>query len=268
FNNHGNITLGWCAEVPDNYEFTGLPTIGYIQLALIPVLDVVMTARKSYGISSNLKILAYDCNGSLIHEWQSSEQQSGRTSGTPSIENVLSSGADEVVISYRYPNRTEIFNAQSALPQKVFNYGAKTVTPALADVNNDNHPDILAPDINNGILHAYDAYYDNPIWDTDPIQGYYNYSSPAVGNISWRYPDEIEITYICTKSSDAKLRLVKRSDGRDLEHWPLDIDDQVWKSSPALAFLQGHSDPYLDIIFSAYDCVLYGVNSDKEPIYP
>ncbi|MCK4250754.1 hypothetical protein KAX97_04875, partial [candidate division WOR-3 bacterium] len=268
FNNHGNITLGWCAEVPDNYEFTGLPAIGYIQLAVIPVLDVVMTARKSYGTSSNLKILAYSYNGSLIHAWQSSENQSGWTSGTPSIENVLSSGADEVVISYRYPNRTEIFNAQSALPQKVLNYGTRRVTPALADVNNDNHPDILAPDINNGILHAYDAYYDNPIWDTDPIQGYFNQSSPAVGNIHEDYPDEVEITYICTKSSDAKLRLVDRLLGRDLEDWPLDIDDQVWKSSPALAFLQGHSDPYLDIIFSAYDCVLYGVNSDKEPIYP
>jgi hypothetical protein len=92
-------------------------------------------------------------------------------------------------------------------------------------------------------------------------------NSAAVGNISGDYPDEVEITYDVRTSQLGKVRLIRRSDGADVEDWPLVIDDRV-TTSPALARLEGSSDEYGDIVIGTRGYRLYAVNADKDTIYP
>ena len=269
FNNNGNIVLNWSAKVQDDYKFTGLPAIGHIQLGITNIPDIVMLAQ-TQGYDNYLKVLIYDYDGgSPIYEWNSSEGLCWPTYGSPSIENVLTSGTNEVVISYPCDispyRKTEVFNAQYPYLHKILGYGRRHMTPALADMNNDNHPDILTGG-ESGILLAYDAYNDQEIWQTSSMSGGI-LNSPAVGNISRVYPSDVEVTYDVSQGNNGRIRLVDRLYGDDLQNWPLDLDGRVC-TSPALAKLEGRSDEYCDIVFGSTYPKVYAVNYMKDPIYP
>lgn len=266
-NDRGTLNLSWWKIAPESYIFSGIPACGHVSIEAVPELDIVVCAYNP-DLQDYVKVFAFDYVGSLIKEWQSSEQKwKHNYSGTPSIENVYNSGTDEVVISYRYPEKTEIFNPWSTTPLLVLDYGGYVVTPLLADVNDDDIPDVLSG-YQSGRLYAYDAWSDENIWQSTAISGSI-YSSPAIGDVSsyFMFPPEREICYGVLGSN--AMRLLRHPGGQELEaqDWPLECNDAIY-TSPALARLEGPFDTYCDILFGCDDYSLIGVNQLREDIYP
>jgi hypothetical protein len=270
FNDAGKIGLGWSAAAPNNYGFTGLPAIGYIQPSVIYKPDITMLARPNEG-NDYLKVLVYDYDGtSPLYEWNTSGQVPALEQSGPAIENVLALGNNEAVVSYSFPHKTEVFNAQSPyLHLTLDDYGRREITPALADMNNDDHPDILVAG-HGGVLLAYDAYGNETIWKTESMPGVV-FNSPAVGNIHRFYPLDVEVTFDVSQGNNGRIRLVERVLGRDLSLWPYVVDGRI-STSPALAKLEGRTDEYVDeyvdIVFGCTYPKVYALNWEREIIYP
>jgi hypothetical protein len=266
-NDNGSLSLDWWVLPPKDDVFTGLPAIGHIQLEGIPELDVVIS---SYDPTSSdyIRFQTFDCDGDKIKEWKSSVKHNYNPRPplkAPSIENVYNSGRDEVVASYAIPRKTEIFNPWSVSPQAVLDYGNWWSTPALFDVNDDNHPDILSVTMaGSSILHAYDTWNDEEVWSTSSASGT-PISSPAVGDISSGISSETEIAY--GLGGQNKMRLIRHPNGYDVEDWPLTLSAASW-TSPALARLEGPFDINSDIIFGMDNEWLFAVNQSQDQVYP
>lgn len=268
FNNGGNIVSGWAQPVLEDYEFVGLPAAGHVrESGTSDVLDIVILARPLYS-DNHLKVTVYAYSGgSPTHIWQSSAVVSCEQTlfGGPSVENLISSGGDEIVIAYRNRNhpftaRTDFFNEEDPyLHISLDNYGRAEMIPALADINDDYHPDVLTCAKVGGILLAYDAWNNDTIWKTTHLSGTVR-NSPAVGNISERYPSTLEITYGVTD----KQRMVRGPNGYDHIGWPLYHDETI-HTSPALARLEGRGDAYTDIIFGSING-LHALNYELDSV--
>lgn len=263
FNYNGEITFGWEMKLPySDYAFSGLPALGHIQEQIIPEprLDVVMLA---YQPSNKLKILVYDYEGSLEYEGETSEQVVCLWASSPAVENVLRRGADEVVISYAHPRKTEVFNCKSASPQKTLDYGSRGMTPALVDIDGDNKSDIVVG-AEDRKVYAYDVWNDESIWETNLTQGPI-FSSSAVGNINStpQFPGN-EIAF---GNLGNEIYAIEHTAGDWWFPWPYTAANRV-STSPALARLEGIFDLNVDIVTGADDEKLYAFNYQRQLIPP
>ena len=178
-----------------------------------------------------------------------------------SIENVISGGNDEIVISYgKEPSDfyTEIFNKDGS--QSVLKYGSNRVTSALVDINNDNYAEVITGGSDKKI-RAYDVANDTLLW-TSQTEGSIN-SSPAVGDINPTPPfPGVEITF----GNDAKkIWAIRGINGVWWDPWSIEVGGMV-RTSSALANI--NNVPGLDIIIGSSDCYIHAYTYEGDTISP
>jgi len=261
---HGNILPGWPKGIPvDNYMFAGLPALGYIDDA--DSTEIITLARyyTAQGFEEGqVKIFVYNYNGVLRHEFTSTEVLGeGLWANGASIENVISGGNDEILISYgKEPSDfyTEIFNKDGS--QSVLKYGNNRATSALVDINNDNYADIIIGSGDAKIM-AYDVENDVLLWEYQ-TGGSIN-SSPAVGDMHPLF-DGVEVTF----GNDAsRIHLRRGINGVNIYPWWYTITPNTnVRTSPAIANING--DRYLDIVVGANNQYIYAFKHTKEFISP
>jgi len=264
----GNLVPGWPRQIPaSNYVFTGLPGLGYIDGVELP--EVIMIARPSDLCPPiYIKVFVYTCNGILQHEFTSAQALSGATGDYMevkgcAIEDILSSGYDELVVSFGLEGSdyyTEIFDYSGS--KLVLGYGNDKVISALVDLTNP--PDGIVDVITGGIdgkIRAYDVENDQLLW-AQQTQGQIN-SSPAVGDV---HPFElgVEITF----GNDAgRIHLRRGINGENIDPWAYVITPNITvRTSPAIGNINGDRNP--DIMIGANNQYVYALNYDKTDIAP
>ncbi len=246
-------TIMWQAEVPvDNYIFTGLPAVGYIDDMHLP--EIVILATPIGVIEIFIKIFVYSHKGILQHEFTGSqsfqivsEVEAILLNGA-SIEDVISGGNNEIVLSYgKEPSEfyTEIFDNTGSVA--VLDYGSNRMTSALVDLDvpPDGYAEIITGSVDDTV-RAYKATTGNTLWKTG-TGGDIN-SSPGVGNINPLIGfDGNEIAF---GNDFREIWAVRGIDGSEWLPWPLEVGGAVY-TSPALANID--NDQGLDIIIGSRD---------------
>ncbi|MEE8597571.1 MAG: C25 family cysteine peptidase, partial [bacterium] len=134
----GNVLPGWPKKVQVNdYAFTGLPVLGRIDNA--DSVEVIAYARyytEDIGCTEGpIKIFVYNYDGVLRHQFTSTNDLGAVPwSYGASICDVMSSGNDEIVLSYgKEPSEfyTEIFDNTGSVA--VLDYGSNRMISALVD---------------------------------------------------------------------------------------------------------------------------------------
>ena len=257
-------TIMWQAEVPvDNYIFTGLPAVGYIDDMHLP--EIVILATPIGVIEIFIKIFVYSHEGILQHEFTGSQSFQIVSEVEPillngaSIEDVISGGNNEIVFSYgKEPSEfyTEIFDNTGSVA--VLDYGSNRMTSALVDLDNDGYAEVITGGSDKKI-RAYNANTGDTLWERE-TEGKIN-SSPAVGDI---HPVEygVEITF----GNDARrVHLREKDAGDPIDPWPDIVGGQV-RTSPAIANING--DKYLDVIVGTNNNYIYAFKHTMERIAP
>jgi hypothetical protein len=257
-------TIMWQADVPvDNYIFTGLPAVGYIDDMDLP--EIVILATPIGVIEIFIKIFVYSHEGIVQHEFTGSQSFQIVSEVEPillngvSIEDVISGGNNEIVLSYgKEPNPfyTEIFDNTGSVA--VLDYGSNRMTSALVDLDNDGYAEVITGGSDKKI-RAYKATTGHTLWERE-TEGAIN-SSPAVGDIHPIEPG-VEVTF----GNDAsRVHLRWGINGDPIYPWPDTVGRRV-RTSPAIANISG--DKYLDVIVGANNGYIYAFKHTTERIAP
>ena len=248
----GNVLPGWPKKVQVNdYAFTGLPVLGRIDNA--DSVEVIAYARYyTYEIpyaEGPIKIFVYNYDGVLRHQFTSTNDLGAVPwSYGASICDVMSSGNDEIVLSYgKEPSEfyTEIFDNTGSVA--VLDYGSNRMTSALVDLDvpPDGYAEIITGSVDDTV-RAYKATTGDTLWKTG-TGGDIN-SSSGVGNINPLIGfDGNEIAF---GNDFRQIWAVRGIDGSEWDPWPLEAGGTV-HTSPALANID--NDQGLDIIIGSSD---------------
>ncbi len=261
----GNVLPGWPKKIPVNdYAFTGLPVLGRIDNA--DSVEIIACARyyteETPCAEGPIKIFVYNYDGVLRHQFTSTEVL-GQVpwSYGASICDVVSSGNDEIVLSYgKDPSEfyTEIFNNTGSVA--VLHHGSNRMISALVDLNNDGYAEVITGD-KDGRIRAYDVEHNQLLWGR-LTEGAIN-SSPAVGDIHPVEPG-VEITF----GNDAsEIHLRRGPDGANIPPWWYTIEPStIVRASPAIANINGDHD--IDIMIGADNNYIYAFKYNEELIPP
>jgi hypothetical protein len=261
----GNILHGWPQTVPANgYRFAGLPALGYVDNVDLP--EVIMTGLPSAANIVYVKVFIFENDGTLRHEFTSQSSfeipaDEDIVLTGASIENVLATAGDEIVVSFgREPRSfyTEIFDSTGS--QSVLEYGSNRIIAALTDLNGDDYADVVIGCADSEI-RAYDAVSDTILWARQTERAIN--SSPAVGDIhpGFLFPGD-EIAF----GNDAGLLWILRgANGDDWDPWPVQVGGPL-RTSPALANID--TTQGLDVIISSLDQYIYAYTYDGDTIAP
>jgi len=269
YNYQGTVLSGWPQAIPaGGYQFNGFPAIEYNPFSTAKI--IVSATKVPVQNKAKAKIFTYSYNGIKQFE-DSTTYDTGVSEGNfnlmgPSIEQVVSGGGKEIVLSYGYYDPgdpyfyTEIFNNSGS--QAVLSYGSNEMISALVDINNDNYADLIIGCVDDTI-RAYDVENDSLLWKQN-TDGAIN-SSPAVGDIhpGIPYPGN-EVTF----GNDARrIHLRKADDGVNIPPWPYTITQSTMiRSSPAIANING--DGNLDIVVGADNGYIYAFEYGEDMITP
>jgi len=269
YNYQGNLLPGWPKAVPaSNYRFDGYPSL---DISPFPSSKIVVLATKTaFHLRSKAKIFVYSNNGVLQYEdsttYDTGVEGMGFNLKGASIEDAVSGGGKEIVLSYGYYDSgdtyfyTEVFNDSGS--QAVPSYGSNKVISALVDINNDNYADVITGCVDDTI-RAYDAENNTLLWKR-PTGGPIN-SSPAVGDINPTPPfPGNEVTF----GNDAsEIHLRRGVNGDNIRPWWYTTTPNTYvRTSSAIANING--DNYLDIIIGADNGYIYAFKYTKEVISP
>jgi WD40 repeat protein len=262
----GNMLNGWPVQIEhEDYQFTGLPALGRIESGVSNVFNIVVAAKTGPDappMPAPMKIFVYDRQGSGVFEFNTSAQvPQGLQSYGVSIENIVSEGNNEIVISYSDAQnqlfKTELFNYNDSVA--IFDYGNDRMVSALVDLNNDNYADVITGG-EDGKIRAYDVEDNQLLWERQ-TEGPIN-CSPAVGDI---HPLEegVEVTF---GNDTSRVHLLCGIDGDAIFPWPYIIDTTRVRISPAVADINGDGD--LDIIIGDNTNYIYAFKHTMEAISP
>jgi len=263
---NGNTMAGWPQNIDDdNFNFCGYPALGNINSD--NDLDIVLFASPfPPNTNDKVHLYVYDNDGGqpiydiLIDDLPISTYYSLG----PSVADIVSSGNDDIVVSFTYPPDADagemIYVVNSSGVIDHVDFGNPLMIPALADLDGDEYADIIAGCATDTII-AYSFVSNDTVWKfkTESIIN----SSPAIGDIHPGY-DGVEVSF---GNNAGKIHLRWGMTGANIYLWPYTISSGILvDGSPAIANINGDGD--LDIIITANDNYCYALEYGAETIQP